>query len=83
LTKTIRGAPDPHAVTARVNSKCGPPDGYQWQGDERQKNVETIPSRISVQNTTRRTDSSVASREVEGDMTHDLRERTRRFATSL
>jgi hypothetical protein len=20
-----------------------PPDGYRWQGDERQKNVETIP----------------------------------------
>ena len=42
-----------------------PPDGY-----ERQKNVETIPSSISVQDTSRRTDSSVASREGEG-MTHD------------
>jgi hypothetical protein len=45
-------------------------DGYQWQGDERQKNAETIPSKISVQDTGRRTDSNVASREREG-MTHD------------
>jgi hypothetical protein len=50
----------------RVNSKCGPPDGYQWEGaDECQKNVETIQSRISVQDTSRRTDSNVASREGE------------------
>jgi hypothetical protein len=45
------------------------PDGYGWQGDKCQKNVETIPSRISVQDTSRRTDSSVASRE--GCMTDD------------
>jgi hypothetical protein len=37
---------------------------------KRQKNVETIPSRISVQDTSRKTDSSVASREGES-MTHD------------
>jgi hypothetical protein len=48
-----------------------PPDGYRWQGDERQKNVETIPSSISVQDTSRRTDSGVASREGGESMTHD------------
>jgi hypothetical protein len=45
------------------------PDPRRWQA-ECQKNVETIPSRISVQDTSRRTDSSVAPREGEG-MTHD------------
>ena len=61
VIRTIRGARFMSARIVRVNSKCGPPDGYWWQGDERQKNAETIPSRISVQDTSRKTDSSVGA----------------------
>jgi hypothetical protein len=63
--------PTPKAASKEVSARCaGPPDGYRWEGDERQKNAEPIPSRISTPDTSRRTDSSVASREGEG-MTHD------------